>query len=89
MKLDMPKAINQSKQLAEQAASLRRLHSSLLLYQRGLNSSWRGIEMKPTNQFIDDNADGLVKLATDLDSISRDMLKEAEASKKEEEAYGY
>ena len=89
MKLDMPRAINQSNQLSDQAASLRRLQSSLLLFQRGINSSWRGIEMKPANQVIDDYADRLIRLAADLDSISRDMLKEAEASKKEEDAYGY
>ena len=89
MKLDMPKAINQTRQLSEQAASLRRMQSSLLLYQRGLNSSWRGIEMKLTNQVIDDYADGLTKLAADLDAIGRDVLREAEASKKEEDAYGY
>jgi len=75
---------NQVRQLNNQAAESRHVQTALLSYQHNLNSHWRGEEMIPTNQEIDDNARRLDTVASDLESISRDILAVAEMIKMNE-----
>ena len=85
MKINMTQASNQTRQLKEHATVLREVKSSLLLYHRNLNTHWKGVEMKSTNEAIDDHVNSLTSMAADLDSISNDIIREAEKIKRAED----
>ena len=89
MKLDMQQALSQARHLADQSVRLKNIRNSVLSYQRNLNSNWRGAEMTPTNHAIENCAQGLLSAAAEIDSISRNIVREAESIKKKEEANGY
>lgn len=85
MRINLAQVNYQVRQLNDQTAVLRVAQSSLLLYQRNLNTCWRGIEMVPTNQLIDDYSNRLASIAADLNSIGNDIIIEAEAIRIAEE----
>ena len=79
MSINVLQANNQARQLREQAAALRGIQSTLALHQRNLNVHWRGEEMIPTNEAIEQKLKNLASVASELDSISNDIVKVAEA----------
>ena len=85
MSIIMTQINNQVRQLNEQASLLRGAQSSLLLYQRNLNTHWRGTEMTHVNQALDRHVKKLAEIVVDLDVISNDIVREAEAIRREEE----
>ena len=84
-RINLLKINNQAEKLREQAVLLRGAQSSLLSYQHNLNCYWNGVEMVPTNRAMDEYRNRLATIATDLDSISNDMIREAEAVRRAEE----
>jgi len=76
---------NYIRQLNEQSAVLRRAQSSLISYLGNLNTHWKGAEMATTNRVMNDHINRIASIAADLDSIGRDIAREAEAIKVAEE----
>jgi len=85
MRINLSQANNRARQLREQAAALRSTQSTLASHQRNLNAHWRGEEMAPTNGAIEQSGRSLTAVAIELDSISSDIIRVAEAIKREEE----
>ena len=86
MAIDLMQATSQAMRLRNQAAELCTARASLTSYQRNLNSTWTGSEVDPVNDAISDHVRRLETLAVDLEAISRDVVREAEAIRAEEMA---
>ena len=84
MSLNVVLANKQARQLRELAGALRGAQSSLLSYQHNLNTYWKGVEMTPTNHTMDRHRNRLASIAVDLESISNDIVRAAEAIRAEE-----
>ena len=85
MKINLTQINNQARQLREQATGLRGAQSSLRSFQRNLNTHWRGAEMSPLNRVMEDYIKRFAAIASDLDSIAADIVREAEAIRRAEE----
>jgi uncharacterized protein YukE len=85
MKINLAHIHNQVRQLREQAAALRSTQSSLLSYQHNLQVHWKGMEAESFRRTVDDHMDRLKAIASELDAISADVIREAEAVRREEE----
>jgi len=85
MKINLAQVNNQARQLREQADALRGAQSSMLSYQHNLNNHWKGVEMTPANRNMDEQRNRFAAIAADLESISNDIIREAEAIRREEE----
>ena len=70
--------------MREQADVLRGVKSSLLAYQSNINAHWSGVEMAPVNQAITFHMTKLASMATELDTTSYEIVREAEAILAEE-----
>ena len=85
MRINMAQINAQVSQLRQQAAVLRETQIALLSYKRNLNAHWRAASLIPLNQILDDNIRNLGKIAANLESISSDILREAELIRMREE----
>ena len=85
MKINLTQINSQTRQLREQAAELRSAQAFLLSYQHSLNTHWKGEEMTPTNLVIDEHRKRLAAIAADIDSVSNDIVREAEAIRRDQE----
>ena len=86
MKINMTQINRQVKQLREQSTNLRAAQTSLLTYHRNLQAHWKGMEMDPVNQAISDYSRSLATIATEIDSISSEVLLRAQILEEAQEA---
>jgi len=83
--INIEQAHNQSRQLRAQADRLFLARSSLNSYQNDINIHWKGVESMSINQVLNVHMQRLVEIASDIESISRDVIMVANAIRREEE----
>ena len=85
MRINLNAAHAQAGQVRAQANNLRSARMPLSSYQSSLNQNWRGEEVVLINQAIQDLQTRLTAAASELDSISADIIAAAEAIRRAEE----
>ena len=85
MRINLTAANEQTGRARAQARNLREIRTALLTYQSNLQRHWNATEMTQINHAINVVLTKIASTASNLDLIASDIIREAEAIRREEE----
>lgn len=85
MRINLAAANEQAGRARAQAGNLREARAAFLAYQNNLQRHWNAAEMVQINRAITAVLTRIATTASELDSIGADIVREAEAIRREEE----